>query len=113
MVRPPKTSYSQILGVHFPQGTMYWWLFVLMILTCLISTHQPLCDEVKLSSGDVLKGTIVEHNEVPLGDFRVDLRRIIYSAILMYVMVLRTILIKILTANIVLHIKQKGIYLFY
>ena len=74
MVRPPKTSYSLILGVRFPQGTMYWWLFVLMILTCLISTHQPLCDEVKLSSGDVLKGTIVEHNEVPLGDFRVDLR---------------------------------------
>ncbi len=48
----------------FALGTMYRWLLVLMILVSWMPTHRALCDEVKLRSGDVLQGTIVEHTEI-------------------------------------------------
>ena len=48
----------------FALGTMYRWLLVLIILVSWMPTHRALCDEVKLHSGDVLQGTIVEHTEI-------------------------------------------------
>lgn len=48
----------------FALGTMYRWLLVLMILVSWMPTHRALCDEVKLRSGDVLQGTIVEQTEI-------------------------------------------------
>jgi len=48
----------------FPLGRTYRWLLVLMSLVSLMPTPGALCDEVKLRSGDVLQGTIVEHTEI-------------------------------------------------
>ena len=48
----------------FALGAMCRWLLVLIILVSWMPTHRALCDEVKLRSGDVLQGTIVEHTEI-------------------------------------------------